>query len=68
MLTAVHKHYSIEEWKEFAAENPDILPVPLISLYLKIIKPMSFSYMAKNATDLLQVFNVLQLYSLQLVC
>jgi GMP reductase len=27
MLTAVHKHYSVEEWKEFAAENPDVLPV-----------------------------------------
>ena len=31
MLTAVHKHYSIEEWKEFAAENPDILPYTIVS-------------------------------------
>ena len=31
MLTAVHKHYSTEEWKEFAAENPDILPYTIVS-------------------------------------
>jgi hypothetical protein len=30
MLTAIHKHYTVEEWKEFASENPDILPVDLI--------------------------------------
>ncbi|KAH3770303.1 GMP reductase 2-like [Dreissena polymorpha] len=25
MFTVIHKHYSVEEWKEFAAENKDIL-------------------------------------------
>lgn len=26
LFTAVHKHYSLDEWKEFAAQNPDCLP------------------------------------------
>ncbi|KAH3770315.1 hypothetical protein DPMN_171599 [Dreissena polymorpha] len=27
MFTVIHKHYSVEEWTEFAAENKDILQV-----------------------------------------
>uniref|UniRef100_A0ABM5EJ60 GMP reductase n=1 Tax=Pogona vitticeps TaxID=103695 RepID=A0ABM5EJ60_9SAUR len=25
LFTAIHKHYSLDEWKEFAAQNPDCL-------------------------------------------
>ncbi|XP_067389264.1 GMP reductase 2 [Emydura macquarii macquarii] len=25
LFTAIHKHYALEEWKEFAAQNPDCL-------------------------------------------
>ncbi|KAI8759430.1 GMP reductase 2 [Biomphalaria glabrata] len=25
MFTTIHKHYSLDEWKDFAAKNPDIL-------------------------------------------
>ncbi|XP_060635951.2 GMP reductase 2 [Anolis sagrei] len=25
LFTAIHKHYSLDEWKEFAADNPDCL-------------------------------------------
>lgn len=27
MFTTVHKHYTVEAWKQFAAENKDILKV-----------------------------------------
>ena len=27
LLTAIHKHYPIEEWQKFAKENPTVLPV-----------------------------------------
>ena len=27
LFTAVHKHYSLEQWKEFASQNPDCLEV-----------------------------------------
>lgn len=26
LFTCIHKYYSIDEWKKFAAENPDVLP------------------------------------------
>jgi len=26
LLTCIHKHYSIDEWKQFAEENPEIIP------------------------------------------
>jgi len=26
MMTAVHKHYPVEEWKQFASDNPSALP------------------------------------------
>lgn len=29
LFTAVHKHYSLEEWQEFAGQNPDCLEVTL---------------------------------------
>jgi len=31
ILTAVHKHYTIDQWKDFAAENQDILPFVAVS-------------------------------------
>ena len=27
LFTAIHKHYTVEEWKEFASQNKDILKV-----------------------------------------
>ena len=27
LLTAIHKHYSVEDWKEFAKDNAKVLPV-----------------------------------------
>lgn len=40
MFTTVHKHYTVEEWKAFAAENPDVLKVlpvlPLSSTAIQI--------------------------------
>ena len=30
LFTAVHKHYSLEQWKEFASQNPDCLEVTLV--------------------------------------
>ena len=33
----VHKHYSVQAWKEFAAENKDIMPVcKLLCIYVHI--------------------------------
>uniref|UniRef100_A0A2K6FF87 GMP reductase n=1 Tax=Propithecus coquereli TaxID=379532 RepID=A0A2K6FF87_PROCO len=29
LFTAVHKHYSLEQWQEFASQNPDCLEVTL---------------------------------------
>jgi len=26
MLVSIHKHYAVEEWKQFASENPTVLP------------------------------------------
>lgn len=37
LFTAVHKHYSLEQWKEFASQNPDclevtpVLPIPSLA-------------------------------------
>jgi GMP reductase len=31
MLTAIHKHYTVEEWKQFASENPLCLPYVAVS-------------------------------------
>jgi len=31
ILTAVHKHYSVDEWKTFAAENQEVLPFVAVS-------------------------------------
>jgi len=31
MLTAIHKHYSVEEWRTFVENNPDILPYVFVS-------------------------------------
>lgn len=30
-LTAVHKHYTVEEWKAFAAAKPDVVPYVAVS-------------------------------------
>lgn len=30
LFTTVHKHYSVEEWQAFAAENPNVLKVLLL--------------------------------------
>ena len=30
MFTVIHKHYSLDQWKEFALKNQDILKVSLI--------------------------------------
>lgn len=27
LLTAIHKHYPLDEWLKFAKENPNVLPV-----------------------------------------
>ena len=27
LFTAIHKHYSVEEWKQFAIRSPDVLKV-----------------------------------------
>lgn len=27
LFTAIHKHYSVEDWKKFAADHPDCLEV-----------------------------------------
>jgi hypothetical protein len=27
MFVCIHKHYTVEEWVQFGAENPDCLPV-----------------------------------------
>uniref|UniRef100_A0A2K5C770 GMP reductase n=1 Tax=Aotus nancymaae TaxID=37293 RepID=A0A2K5C770_AOTNA len=32
LFTAVHKHYSLDQWQEFASQNPDCLEVTLIWL------------------------------------
>ena len=29
LLTAIHKHYSVEEWLVFGKDHPDVLPVSL---------------------------------------
>lgn len=29
LFTAIHKHYSIHQWQEFASQNPDCLEVTL---------------------------------------
>lgn len=34
MFTTVHKHYSVDAWKEFAANNPDVLPNVAVSVGL----------------------------------
>lgn len=31
VLTAVHKHYSLQEWKNFIAEKPEALPYVIVS-------------------------------------
>eukprot|EP00462_Mataza_sp_D1_P001972 CAMPEP_0175099530 /NCGR_PEP_ID=MMETSP0086_2-20121207/6511_1 /TAXON_ID=136419 /ORGANISM="Unknown Unknown, Strain D1" /LENGTH=299 /DNA_ID=CAMNT_0016373397 /DNA_START=183 /DNA_END=1082 /DNA_ORIENTATION=+ len=31
LLVAIHKHYSVEQWKAFAAEAPDVLPFCAVS-------------------------------------
>jgi hypothetical protein len=31
MLTAIHKHYPIEVWKEFAENHPEVLPVSIFT-------------------------------------
>lgn len=31
ILTAIHKHYSAEEWKNFAISNPEVLPFVAVS-------------------------------------
>eukprot|EP00112_Aurelia_sp_Birch-Aquarium-sp1_P009935 Seg2148.3 transcript_id=Seg2148.3/GoldUCD/mRNA.D3Y31 product="GMP reductase 2" protein_id=Seg2148.3/GoldUCD/D3Y31 len=31
LLTAIHKHYSVDEWREFAKNNEDILPYCVVS-------------------------------------
>lgn len=31
MLTAIHKHYTVDEWNKFAAENADVLPYVIAS-------------------------------------
>uniref|UniRef100_A0A8C0QU95 GMP reductase n=1 Tax=Canis lupus dingo TaxID=286419 RepID=A0A8C0QU95_CANLU len=38
LFTAVHKHYSLQQWKEFASQNPDCLEV-IISFWLPGDKP-----------------------------
>uniref|UniRef100_K3WS94 GMP reductase n=1 Tax=Globisporangium ultimum (strain ATCC 200006 / CBS 805.95 / DAOM BR144) TaxID=431595 RepID=K3WS94_GLOUD len=30
-ITCVHKHYTAEDWSEFAAKNPDVLPTVAVS-------------------------------------
>ena len=32
LLTAIHKHYPIEEWEKFAKENPTVLPVSCLHI------------------------------------
>ena len=32
LFTAVHKHYSLEQWKEFASQNPDCLEMKYVCL------------------------------------
>lgn len=27
LLTAIHKHYSIEEWKQFVSQNAEVVKV-----------------------------------------
>ncbi len=31
MLTAIHKHYSLEEWQQFIDKNPDVIPNVMVS-------------------------------------
>lgn len=31
MLVAIHKYYSLEEWREFAEDHPDVLPHVIVS-------------------------------------
>ena len=52
VLTALHKHYTIDEWRSFVAENPDVLPYVAVSAgtsasdfeRLQAILPMSGSF------------------------
>jgi len=32
VLTAIHKHYSLDEWIKFSKENPNVLPVSSLKL------------------------------------
>ena len=34
LLTAIHKHYTVEEWAEFAKQHPDVLPVSTVVLIM----------------------------------
>lgn len=41
MLTAIHKHYSVEEWKTFATAHPEQLPYVAVSTTNPYIKTPS---------------------------
>ena len=30
MFVAIHKHYTLDDWKTFAKENPQVIPVRCI--------------------------------------
>ena len=38
LFTTIHKHYTVEQWKEFAAQNSGILQVRILLLVIFIFK------------------------------
>jgi GMP reductase len=52
ILTAVHKHYTVDEWKSFAAANESVLPYVAVS---SGISEDDFTKLATILADIKQV-------------
>lgn len=56
LLTAIHKHYSVEEWLVFGKDHPDVLPV---SLSLFFFLSLSFSQLSLALILFLHIYGML---------
>lgn len=53
LFTTIHKHYTVEQWKQFAAENPNVLSVcstflALIFFFESELFSLSFIYVERR--------------------
>lgn len=52
LFTAVHKHYSLDQWQQFASQNPDCLEVTLglaCSLSYPVFHQSVFGFLGTNS-------------------